>query len=142
MQSADFNIKKILFISIEPGEDVLTTIEKIIKEKSIKNATVLSAYGTLDHIHIHWVTSTDFPPVEYYEKKQGPYEILAIEGVIVDGIPHLHITVSNRNGAYGGHLHNGCRVLYLFEMTIAILEGHSMRREFITEKGIPRLIIK
>jgi len=142
MQIAKFKIKKVLFISIEPGEDVLDRLNVIIKEKKIQTATVLSAYGTFDKIHLHWVTTTDFPPVEFYEKDQGPYEVLSIGGVIVESIPHLHVTVSNKEGAYGGHLHEGCRVLYVFEMTLGILDGPYMYRELIPERKIKRLIIE
>jgi predicted DNA-binding protein with PD1-like motif len=141
MKSAKFKFEDVLFISVEPGEDVLNSLNEIIKKNNIKNAAVLTAYGTFDRIHLHWVTTTGFPPVEYYEKDEGPYEVLSIGGVIVNGEPHLHVTVSNRKGAYGGHLHEGCRVLYVFEMVLGILDGPEMRREIIQDKKIPRLII-
>ena len=141
MQTADFNLRSVLFVSIEPGEDVLECLERIIEDKGILSATVLSAYGTFDRINLHWVATTTFPPVEHYESNDGPFEVLGIGGVIVDGTPHLHVTVSNRSGAYGGHLHKGCRVLYLFEMTIGLLSGPAMHREPIPEKKIQKLVI-
>lgn len=46
------------------------------------------------------------------------------------GEPHIHITLSSpAKGAFGGHLENGCRVLYLAEVTIVKYSGPSLIRK-------------
>jgi predicted DNA-binding protein with PD1-like motif len=50
-------------------------------------------------------------------------------GIIADGEPHIHITLSGaETGAFGGHLEKGCRVLYLAEVTIIKFSGPRLTR--------------
>ena len=72
-------------------------------------------------------------------KAPGPMEILNMDGIIADGEPHVHITLSNfKKGAFGGHLENGCRVLYRVELTVAKLSGVPLARK-LNREGTPLL---
>lgn len=135
------NLEKILVVSLSPGEDVLESIEKIIHKEKIVNASVLSGFGTLDRVHLHWVTTTDFPPTEHFEKFDGPFELLSITGIIANSEAHLHAVVSDLKGAYGGHLEKGNRVLYLCEIALSVLSGKQLIREALPE-GIKQLRIR
>lgn len=131
-------LERIVVVSIFPGEYVLETIEEVIRREHIEHGIILSGFGTLSEVHLHWVTTTDFPPVEHFEKYEGPFELLSLDGVIASGEPHIHAVVSNVQGAYGGHLEYGNKVLYLCEVAIGVLAGITMRRERKPE-GIKQL---
>lgn len=131
-------LERIVVVSIFPGEYVLETIEEVIRRESIEHGVILSGFGTLSEVHLHWVTTTGFPPVEHFAKYEGPFELLSLSGLIVNGEPHIHAVVSNLQGAYGGHLEHGNRVLYLCEVAIGVLAEISMRRERKPE-GIKQL---
>ncbi len=122
-------LERVVVVSIFPGEYVLETLEEVIHRERIEHGVVLSGFGTLQEVHLHWVMTTGFPPVEHFEKYEGPFELLSLSGIIVNGEPHIHAVVSNVQGAYGGHLERGNRVLYLCEVAIGVLSGISMRRE-------------
>ena len=51
-----------------------------------------------------------------------------MQGVIADGTPHIHMNVSTKDSAIGGHLEPGCRVLYLAEVVILEFDGLSLTR--------------
>lgn len=68
-------------------------------------------------------------------------ELASIDGIIADGVPHLHTVVSDHEKAYAGHLEPGCRVLYLAEIVIMELEGDALTR-IKNEKGINELHAK
>ena len=140
MQVASFNMSEILFISVDAGEDVIEVVKRVITERNIKDATLLSCFGTFDYCKMHWITTTDFPPVEHFQDFSGPFETLSLCGNIVNGEPHFHVTISDAKGAYGGHLHVG-RVLYICEFTLGILDGPPLSREILPDKKIPRLVI-
>jgi predicted DNA-binding protein with PD1-like motif len=57
---------------------------------------------------------------------------MSINGMIVDGEPHVHITASDRKGAYGGHLEEGCICYVLCEIGIVEVSGAQMTREMVT----------
>ena len=42
---------------------------------------------------------------------EGPFDILTITGLIVNGEVHAHVAFSNTESAFGGHIEEGCRVL-------------------------------
>ena len=120
---------KIHVLRIDRGEYLLENIENFIETENIRNAVVLSAIGTLDHCVMHMVMTTTLPPVDNFVKwEDKPLEIASINGIIADGSPHLHMTVSNHEYAYAGHLEHGCRILYLCEIVIAEMDGFDFYR--------------
>lgn len=60
---------------------------------------------------------------------------MGMNGLIVEGEPHIHFTASTPDGAFGGHLEEGCLCYVLCEVGIIELEGGELRREhaFIAE---------
>jgi predicted DNA-binding protein with PD1-like motif len=70
---------------------------------------------------------------------KGPFEILNGGGIIADGQAHIHISLGAQDkAAFGGHLENGCRVLYLAEITIQKYAGPSLTRTR-NEQGVALL---
>ena len=120
---------KVHVLRIDRGEYLLENIENFIKTGNIKNAVVLSAIGSLDYCVMHMVMTTGLPPVDNFVKwEDKPLEIASLNGIIADGAPHLHMTVSNHEFAYAGHLEHGCRILYLCEIVIAEINGFEFHR--------------
>ena len=120
---------KVHVLRLDRGEYLLESIEDLIKSKNIRNAAVVSAIGTLDYCVMHMVMTTGLPPVEYFARwEDKPLEVSSIDGIIADGSPHLHMTVSDNKSACAGHLEHGCRVLYLAEIVIAEMDGFNFRR--------------
>ncbi len=70
---------------------------------------------------------------------EGPIELIGLQGFIVDGQPHLHVTISDTEGAYGGHLEPGCRILYLGEVRIDVLSETGFKRLPHPELGTAQL---
>ena len=120
---------KIHVLRIDRGEYLLESIECFIESQNIHNAVIISAIGTLDYCVMHMVITTTLPPVDHFVKWENkPLEITSINGIIADGSPHLHMTVSDHEYAYAGHLEHGCRILYLCEIVIAEMDGFDFHR--------------
>jgi len=134
-------IKETLIVSLDKGEDVLKSLEKAVEENNIKNGLILTGFGTLDKSTLHMITTTGFPAENYFDNKEQPLEVISLDGVIADGNLHAHITISDTERAYGGHLEPGCRTLYLFEIVIGVLDDIEMVREK-DENNISKLQIK
>ena len=120
---------RIFILSLDQGEYFLEAINDLIQKENIVTGVVVSGIGTLDKCTLHMVTTTGYPPVEYFDKRDDvPLELVSIQGVIADRTPHLHCTVSDSEKAYAGHLEKGCRVLYLCEVVIQELLDLNIRR--------------
>jgi len=131
MQAASFSPKKIHVLRIDPNESVLETIEAWVKESGVTQAVVLGGYGTLASHHLHWVAHNRLPSANQYGKAEMGIEILAMNGIIADGEPHIHISLSTPEGAYGGHLEPGCRTYVLCEVMLAEIDGPKLAHRMV-----------
>jgi len=108
---------------------LLESILDVIQQKNIQDGYVSISAGSVQTCTYHYVTSTALKPVNAFKTVKGPFEILNAGGIIAAGEPHIHITLSSPDkGAFGGHLENGCRVLYLAEITILKFQGPALTR--------------
>ncbi len=121
---------KLHILRLDPGDYLLESIQELIARENIRNAVVISGIGTLDHCVLHMVMTTSYPPVEHFERwEDKPLELASIDGIIADGVPHLHMVVSDSEKAYAGHVEPGCRVLYLAELAILEIDGIKLARQ-------------
>ncbi|HEQ72362.1 MAG TPA: DNA-binding protein [Spirochaetia bacterium] len=122
---------KIHVIGFAPGDLLLEKIEEAIAKHNIENGAVISGIGTLKTCRLHYVKHTEFPPVNVFYTLSEPLELLSINGLIINGQPHLHIAVSKgEEKTWGGHLEHGSEVLYLAEIAILEFEGLSAERKY------------
>ena len=54
-------MKRIHILRVNPGEDVLGSVRKVIGESGLKQAAVIGAYGTLAEHHLHWALNNRIP---------------------------------------------------------------------------------
>ena len=118
---------------------LLESIVDVIQQKDVRDGAVFVTAGSVQDCTFHYVTSTTLKPKNAYKTVKGPFEILNAGGLIADGEPHLHITLSAPGkGAFGGHLEKGCRVLYLAEVNIVKYSGEALTRQD-NENGVSLL---
>ncbi len=129
MEHATLGIERIHILRVDPGEDVLLSVNRFLAETGLQQAVVLGGYGTLTSHHLHWVKHDRFPTEHVLGRGAGGIEILAMSGTVVGGEPHIHVTLSTPAGAYGGHLHEGSTAYVLCEIFFAEVAGRRLRRE-------------
>lgn len=128
MEFASMNLSRIHILRVDPGEDVLKSIQRFLQEANIRQAVVLGGYGTLAAYHLHWVTHNRIPTDNAFGQGEGGIEILSMNGLVVDGEPHIHVALSTPDGAFGGHLEPGCIAYVLCEVFFAEVEGVALSR--------------
>jgi len=111
MRTQSIAASRLVALRLDPGEDVLLSLRAAVKDQEIRNAAILSGVGSLDRYHFHVVQTTNMPPGNTFVQGEGPFDILTVTGLVVNGEVHAHITFSNTELAMGGHLEEGCRVL-------------------------------
>ena len=147
MEFTSITLSRVHILRVDPGEDVLESIQRFLQEAGVRQAVVLGGYGTLAAYHLHWVTHNRIPTENLFRRGEGGIEILSMNGLVVDGEPHVHVTLSTPAGAFGGHLEPGCVAYVLCEVFLAEVEGVSLSRqrtpvavEGMGEGLVPRLI--
>ena len=131
--------QRLHILRLDTGDDLLGSVNALIEKEHIVNGAVVSGIGTFDYCVMHMVMTTGFPAVEHFEKwDDKPLELSSIDGIIANGVPHLHMVVSDHKFAYSGHVEPGCRILYLGEMLIMEFEADGLERSK-NEHGINEL---
>ena len=126
MDSASMGISRIHILRVDPGEDVLLAVRGFLADAGVEQAVVLGGYGTLAAHHIHWVTHNQIPAENTFGRGAGGIEILGMSGLVVEGTPHIHVTLSTPEGAYGGHLEEGCIAYVLCQIFFAEVTGKEL----------------
>ncbi len=129
MDFASMSVKRIHILRIDPGEDVLKAVKQFVQEADLRQAVVLGGYGTLAAYHLHWVTHNRIPTDNRFGRGEGGIEILSMNGLVVEGEPHIHVALSMPDGAFGGHLEPGCIAYVLCEVFFAEVEGVTLSRQ-------------
>jgi len=122
-------IGRFVVIHLEKGDLLLESIQSETERLSIKSGVVISGIGSLRKIVLHIITNTKDVSVNEYITIEEPIEIGSIQGIILDGVAHLHIVCSDMTRAYTGHLENGCEVQYIAEISILEVEDMGLTRK-------------
>ncbi len=129
MDGRSFKGKKFWILRIDPGEDVLVSMKDFISQNGIRHGVVVCGYGTFAKVRLHWVEHNRFPTDNRFDEWEDGIELMSMSGLIIDGDPHVHFTAATPDGAFGGHLEEGCTCYVLCEICIVELEGGPMSRE-------------
>ena len=118
-----------VIMQLTKGELILESIQGEIERLGIRCGVVTSGIGSARKLAYHRIATTADNPDNEFLTVTEPMEIGALQGVIVDGKPHLHITCCTREGTFAGHLEPGSEVLYLMEVSIIELIGADLTRK-------------
>lgn len=120
MFNVEFEMKRLIVIKLENGEDVLRGLEAEVKKAGILNGVILTGVGSTTSYHIHVVGDVKLPVPNLYFKDTGPFDIVNMQGHIIGGRVHAHISLADAiDGTQkGGHLEPGCKVLTFCAITI------------------------
>ena len=103
--------------------DLLAGLEKMVKEQKIKNAVFLSGIGSLRGYHVHSVSNRTFPSKNvFWKDPTAPADILSVNGYVIDGKIHGHMTLSTGEKAFGGHIEPGNGVFTFAIITLGVLD--------------------
>jgi uncharacterized protein len=114
---------RILVLRFKNQTDLLAGLERIVKECKIRNAVILSGIGSVKSYHYHTVSNGTFPSKNVFVKNSdGPADIAGMNGYVIDGRVHAHITFSDPDKAFGGHLEPGTTVFTFAIVTVGVFK--------------------
>jgi predicted DNA-binding protein with PD1-like motif len=102
----------------------LEGLQQAVKDKKIKNAVILSGVGSVTSYRVHAVSNTTLPATLAYSEHAGPMDLIAVNGYVLGGRIHAHITMTDDKKAFGGHLHEGTKVFTFAIITLGTLEDN------------------
>jgi predicted DNA-binding protein with PD1-like motif len=112
---------RIEIIRMKSATDLLSGLNESVQKRNIKNAVILAGIGSVTDYHFHVVSDKNLPPAEEFPKASVPKDLISVQGYILNGRVHAHITLSDENSVIGGHLEPGTKALTFFIVTIGVL---------------------
>jgi uncharacterized protein len=122
---------------IKPGQDLFDSIETFVAENNIQAGCVLSSVGSLNHATLRLANR------EHFNEYEGHFEIVSMTGTVSTNGSHIHVAVSDGNGAtIGGHLVSGCKIYTTAEIVLAMFDDIVYKRELLeNDSGYEELAV-
>jgi predicted DNA-binding protein with PD1-like motif len=115
-------LERVVILRFKYDTDLLAGLEKMVKENKIKNGIILAGAGSVRNYQVHEVSNRTLPSKNVFVKgPNGPADIASMNGYIMNGKIHPHITLANPDKAFGGHLEPGTTVFTFAIVTIGVL---------------------
>jgi uncharacterized protein len=120
--SISTQFERVVILRFKFDTELLAALEKAVKDNKIRNGVILNGFGSVRNWQVHQVGNRTLPPRDVIVKDPtAPADIAGVSGMILDGRPHPHITLTNPDKAFGGHLEPATNVFTFCVMTIGVL---------------------
>jgi predicted DNA-binding protein with PD1-like motif len=121
---------KIVLIMFDRDDLFLEGIEEVVKKEKIDTAAITGGIGSFQRVHLHTITTTAVQSLDKYWNFTGAIELASVQGSVIGGDAHAHITVFDWDSktTYIGHLEPGSVVAYRAEVSLTVLEGVKTER--------------
>jgi predicted DNA-binding protein with PD1-like motif len=114
--------KRVLILRFKYESDLLGGLDKMVKQHNIKNAVILAGIGSVRNYHIHSVSNRTFPSKNaFIMDPTAPADIISINGYVINGRLHPHMTLTTGEKAFGGHIEPGTNVFTFAIVTLGVL---------------------
>jgi predicted DNA-binding protein with PD1-like motif len=115
-------IDRVVVLRFKYMADLLAGMESAIQQQRIRNAVILSGVGSVRNYHVHSVSNRTFPSKNMLTKDPTtPADIVSMNGYVLNGKVHAHMTMTDKDKAFGGHLEPDTNVFTFAIVTLGVL---------------------
>jgi predicted DNA-binding protein with PD1-like motif len=126
---------------LTPGSDLKEALGKLVAERDLRAACILSGAGSLSRAKLRMPGATG--EADAFLELDGPMEIVSLTGTLGPDGMHVHVSLSRRDGAVvGGHLVPGCVIHTTAELVIGELLDVEFRRPVDPATGYGELRVE
>ena len=123
-------------LRLQPGQEVFSQLHEFIQQHSLRAGWVAGCTGSLTNVALRYAGQ------EATTLLTGTWEVIALNGTLELTGEHLHLSVSDPQGAMlGGHMMPGCTVRTTLELVIGELTGLAFSRQPCLLSGYDELHI-
>jgi uncharacterized protein len=120
---------RIVVLRFKYKTDLLAGLEKMVKQENIRNGVILSALGSVRGYQVHVVSNRTMPSQDTYIKNPTqPADLISMNGYVINGRLHPHITLALPDKVIGGHLEPGTEVFTFAVVTIGVMNDVNFDR--------------
>ena len=125
---------RIVVIRLKNKANLLAGMMKVVQEQHIQNGVILSAIGSMRGYEIHTISNRDLPTQNTYVKNPSqPADLVSMNGYVVNGKIHAHMTLATPDRVIAGHLEDTNEVYTYAIVTIGVMSDTNLDK--IDDKG-------
>lgn len=129
---------EVLVIRLDAGEDVLEGVSRAVGDLNLTAGTIVSGSGYLEQVRLESPANLLWPPTVVSVEKQGPAEIVSLQGHVINGGIELTAHVSRRGEPMSGRMLPGNRVLHYLEAVMLRVAGARWFRVTNPDTHVPQ----
>jgi predicted DNA-binding protein with PD1-like motif len=123
------NFDRIVVLRFKYQQDLLAGLQEMVQKENIRNGVILAGAGSVIGYQVHQVSNRTFPSQDTFEKNPTqPADLVSMNGYIINGRIHAHMTLAMPDKAIGGHLEPGTQVFTFAVVTIGVMNGTDLSR--------------
>jgi predicted DNA-binding protein with PD1-like motif len=120
---------RIVVLRLKYKTDLLAGLEKMVKQENIRNGVILAAAGSVRGYQVHVVSNRTMPSeITFIKNPTQPADLISMNGYVINGRLHPHITLALPDKVIGGHLEPGTEVFTFAVVTIGVMNDADFRR--------------
>lgn len=120
---------RIVILRFKYKADLLAGLNKMMTQEKIRNGVILAAAGSVRGYQIHQVTNRTLPSHDTFEKNPTqPADLVSMNGYIINGRVHAHVTLGTPDKTMSGHLEPGTTVFTFAIVTIGVMNDTDLAR--------------
>jgi uncharacterized protein len=117
------HLERVLVLRFKNNTDLLAGINKMVQHEKVRNALILSGFGSVRNYQVHQVGNRYLPPKDIFVRDPtAPADIIGMSGLVIGGRVHAHITLANPDRAFGGHLEPDTTVFTFAVVMLGVLD--------------------
>ncbi len=125
---------RIVIIRLKNGSDLLKGMMKVVQEQKIRNGVILAGIGSLRGYEVHQISNRELPTQDTFEKApMQPADLVSMNGYVIDGRIHAHVTLATPDHVIGGHLEENTQVYTYAMVTVGVMSDADLSK--IDDKG-------
>src|SRR5262245_31423740 len=114
--------ERVLVLRFKHDTDLLAGMEALVQKHHVRNAVILAGIGSVKSYHLHVVSNRTFPSKNVFIRDPtDPADLISMNGYVIDGRVHAHMTLAKPDNAFGGHLEPDTRVFTFAVVTLGVL---------------------
>jgi predicted DNA-binding protein with PD1-like motif len=119
---------RIVVLRFKYQTDLLAGLKKMVKEEKIRNGVILSAVGSVRGYQFHTVSNRTLPSQDtFVTNPTQPADLVSMNGYVIDGRLHPHMTLATPDRVIAGHLEPGTEVFTFAIVTIGVMNDADFR---------------
>ncbi|MDR3751213.1 MAG: DNA-binding protein [Terracidiphilus sp.] len=120
---------RVVVLRFKYKADLLAGLEQMVKQEHIQNGVILSGAGSVRGYHMHQVSNRTMPSHDTFEKNlTQPADLVSMNGYVINGRVHAHMTLGTPDKAIAGHLEPGTTVFTFAIITIGVMNDTDLSR--------------